>query len=145
MIGLVFSASLETVVGASGVGTPSFNRPSAGPGSLHAVWSLIFPSLRVFNAATVWNFRLGTDAGRSTVGFESNAAGKQVHGYRTMNLSGIFVRKREQFMFPQNTGRLYHDGRFKTRFDVTNSYNERFNLGLINQEKHDIDEYLKSL
>jgi hypothetical protein len=36
-IELVFSASLETVVGASGVGTPSLNRPSAGPGSLHAV------------------------------------------------------------------------------------------------------------
>ena len=36
-IELVFSASLETVVGASGVRTPSLNRPSAGPGSLHAV------------------------------------------------------------------------------------------------------------
>jgi len=36
-IELVFSASLETVVGASGVETPSLNRPSAGPGSLHAV------------------------------------------------------------------------------------------------------------
>jgi hypothetical protein len=36
-IELVFSASLETVVGASGVRTPSLNRPSAGPGRLHTV------------------------------------------------------------------------------------------------------------
>jgi hypothetical protein len=74
-----------------------------------------------------------------------NAQGKAVHGYRTMNLSGIFVRERGLFMFPQNKGRFYHDGRFRTLFDVTNSYNERFNLGLTNEEKHDIDEYLKSL
>jgi hypothetical protein len=36
-IELVFSATPETVVGASGVRTPSLNRPSAGLGSLHAV------------------------------------------------------------------------------------------------------------
>ena len=67
------------------------------------------------------------------------------HAYRTMNLAGIFVRERGLFMFPQNKGRFYHDGRFKTLLDVVNSYNERFSLGLSDQEKRDLVEYLKSL
>lgn len=74
-----------------------------------------------------------------------NAEGKAVHGYRTMNLAGTFVRERGLFMFPQDKGRFYHDGRFKTLLDVVNSYNERFNLGLSDPEKHDLVEYLKSL
>lgn len=67
------------------------------------------------------------------------------HAYRTMNLSGLFVRERGLFMFPQNRGRFYHDGRFRTLMDVVNSYDARFNLGLTDQEKHDLVEYLKSL
>lgn len=67
------------------------------------------------------------------------------HAYRTMNLSGIFVRERGLFMSPANKGRFYHDGRFQTLLDVVNSYNDRFNLGLTDQEKHDLVEYLKSL
>jgi mono/diheme cytochrome c family protein len=65
--------------------------------------------------------------------------------YKTMNLEGLFVRERGLFMRPENRGRFYHDGRFKTLLDVVNSYNERFDLGLNNQEKRDIVEYLKSL
>ena len=67
------------------------------------------------------------------------------HAYQTMNLAGLFVRERGLFMFPQNKGRFYHDGRFQTLTDVVNSYDERFNLGLSDQEKHDLVEYLKSL
>ena len=67
------------------------------------------------------------------------------HAYQTMNLAGLFVRERGLFMFPQNKGRFYHDGRFQTLMDVVNSYDERFNLGLTDQEKHDLVEYLKSL
>ncbi len=67
------------------------------------------------------------------------------HAYRTSNLAGIFVRERGLFMFPQNKGRFYHDGRFQSLLDVVNSYNERFGLGLTEQEKHDLVEYLKSL
>ncbi|PYV53933.1 MAG: hypothetical protein DMG91_15890 [Acidobacteria bacterium] len=74
-----------------------------------------------------------------------NASGKPVHGYRTMNLAGLFVRERGLFMFPQDKGRFYHDGRFKTLLDVVNSYDARFNLNLTDQEKHDLIEYLKSL
>ncbi|HET7346102.1 MAG TPA: hypothetical protein VFJ10_02160, partial [Acidobacteriaceae bacterium] len=67
------------------------------------------------------------------------------HAYQTVNLAGLFVRERGLFMFPQNKGRFYHDGRFKTLMDVVNSYNDRFSLGLSDQEKHDLIEYLKSL
>jgi len=74
-----------------------------------------------------------------------NAQGAAVHGYRTMNLAQVFVRERGLFMFPQDKGRFYHDGRFQTLLDVVNSYNDRFNLGLSDPEKHDLVEYLKSL
>jgi hypothetical protein len=37
------------------------------------------------------------------------------------------------------------DGRFKTLLDVVNSYDQRFNLELSEQEKSDVVEYLKSL
>jgi hypothetical protein len=62
-----------------------------------------------------------------------------------MNLAGLFVRERGLFMLPQDKGRFYHDGRFQTLLDVVNSYNTRFSLGLSEQEKHDLVEYLKSL
>ncbi len=67
------------------------------------------------------------------------------HAYQTMNLAGLFVRERGLFMFPQNKGRFYHDGRFPTLLDVVISYDSRFNLGLTDEEKHDLVEYLKSL
>ena len=60
------------------------------------------------------------------------------HAYRTMNLAGIFIRERGLFMFPQNKGRFYHDGRFKTLSDVVNSYNDRFSLGLTDAEKQNL-------
>lgn len=67
------------------------------------------------------------------------------HAYQTMNLAGIFIRERGLFMNPADKGRFYHDGRFQTLLDVVNSYDQRFNLGLSDQEKHDLVEYLKSL
>jgi hypothetical protein len=67
------------------------------------------------------------------------------HAYQTMNLAGLFVRERGLFMMPQNKGRFYHDGRFQSLSDVVNSYDSRFSLGLTDQEKHDLVEYLKSL
>jgi len=67
------------------------------------------------------------------------------NSYKTMNLAGIFTRERGYFMRPENKGRLYHDGRFKTLMDVVNSYDVRFGLGLTAGEKSDLVEYLKSL
>lgn len=68
-----------------------------------------------------------------------------VGNYKTMNLSGLFIRERGLHMRPENKGRFYHDGRFQTLLDVVDSYNTRFNLSLTEQEAHDRVEYLKSL
>ncbi|MCX9011877.1 MAG: hypothetical protein OIN66_12230 [Candidatus Methanoperedens sp.] len=76
-------------------------------------------------------------------GFEANRAPDGV--YKTMNLAGIFVRENGLFMKPENKGRFYHDGRFATLMDVVNHYNNFFKLGLTEQEKKDLVEYLKSL
>jgi hypothetical protein len=56
------------------------------------------------------------------------------HAYQTMNLVSLFVRERGLYMSPQNKGCFYHDGRFQSLMDVVNSYDERFNLGLTDQE-----------
>ncbi len=56
--------------------------------------------------------------------------------YRTSPLKGLFAHEK---------GGFYHDGRFKTLLDVVNHYNQHFNLGLSDQEKTDLEQYLKSL
>src|ERR1044071_8927602 len=80
------------------------------------------------------------------IGIDSFQADRAPDGvYKTMNLAGIFVRENGLFMNPANQGRYFHDGRFKTLLDVVNHYNTHFNLGLTDQEKRDVVEYLKSL
>lgn len=80
------------------------------------------------------------------IGIDSFQADRSPDGvYKTMNLAGIFVRENGVFMSPANKGRYYHDGRFATLLDVVNHYNTHFGLGLTNQEKADVVEYLKSL
>ena len=54
-------------------------------------------------------------------------------------------REEGLFMTPANKGRFYHDGRFRTLLDVVDHYNACKSLGLTDQEKHDLVEYLKSL
>jgi hypothetical protein len=56
--------------------------------------------------------------------------------YRTSPLQGLWTHQ---------TGGFFHDGRFATLFDVVDHYNTCFNLGLTQQEKSDLVEYLKSL
>ncbi|HEX6136846.1 MAG TPA: hypothetical protein VF059_04270 [Casimicrobiaceae bacterium] len=75
--------------------------------------------------------------------FEANRAPD--HSYKTMNLNGLFVREQGLFMRAANKGRYYHDGRFKTLLDVVDHYDTCKSLGLTDQEKHDLVEYLKSL
>lgn len=65
--------------------------------------------------------------------------------YKTQNLAALFVRELGLFMRPENKGRFYHDGRFKTLLDVVNHYDVQFNLDLTDGEKRDLVEYLKSL
>jgi len=56
--------------------------------------------------------------------------------YRTTPLGGLFTRTK---------GGFFHDGRFATLSDVINHYNNHFSLNLTISEKHDLEQYLKSL
>ena len=56
--------------------------------------------------------------------------------YRTTPLRGLFTREK---------GGFYHDGRFATVRDVVDHYDVFFVLGLSEQEKSDLVEYLRSL
>jgi len=56
--------------------------------------------------------------------------------YRTSPLNGIWTHTK---------GGFYHDGRFSTLLDVLNHYDSCLGLGLSDQEKVDLVEFLKSL
>jgi len=56
--------------------------------------------------------------------------------YRTSPLNGLWTRTK---------GGFYHDGRFRTLGDVMNHYDNCLHLGLSDQEKTDLAEFLKSL
>ena len=56
--------------------------------------------------------------------------------YRTSPLNGLWTHIK---------GGFYHDGRFSTLLDVVNHYDSCFSLGLSDQEKTDLVEFLKSL
>ena len=56
--------------------------------------------------------------------------------YRTTPLGGLFTRTK---------GGFFHDGRFATLSDVINHYNDHFSLNLTASEKHDLEQYLRSL
>jgi len=58
------------------------------------------------------------------------------HMYRTAPLAGLWSHQK---------GGFFHDGRFATLRDVIEHYNGCMNLGLTEQEKPDLIEYLKSL
>src|SRR5215467_2930577 len=88
-----------------------------------------------------WNLHTPAEIGIDD--FEADRAPD--HLYKTQNLAGLFVQERGLFMRPSNKGRFYHDGRFPTLLDVVKHYNIQFNLGLTDQEKLDLVEYLKSL
>lgn len=58
------------------------------------------------------------------------------HRYRTTPLNGLWTHTK---------GGFYHDGRFPTLLDVVNHYDGCFSLGLTEQDKGDLVEFLKSL
>src|SRR6266487_4159947 len=58
------------------------------------------------------------------------------HMYRTAPLAGLWTHQK---------GGFFHDGRFATLRDVVEHYDSFFRLGLMDQEKVDLIEYLKSL
>lgn len=57
-------------------------------------------------------------------------------GYRTTPLKGLWTHTK---------GGFYHDGRFATLQDVIDHYDDHFGLGLTDQEKTDLEEFLMSL
>jgi hypothetical protein len=56
--------------------------------------------------------------------------------YRTSPMKGLWTHQK---------GGFYHDGRFPTLLDVVNHYDGCLNLGLNDQEKSDLVEFLQSL
>jgi hypothetical protein len=73
----------------------------------------------------------------SEMGVDSFQADRSpTHMYRTAPLAGLWTHQK---------GGFYHDGRFASLGDVLEHYNRNFKLGLNDQEKGDLIEYLKSL
>jgi mono/diheme cytochrome c family protein len=58
------------------------------------------------------------------------------HSYRTAPLAGLWTHQK---------GGFYHDGRFASLAAVIEHYDRNFRLGLSDQEKRDLIEYVKSL
>lgn len=73
----------------------------------------------------------------SEMGVDSFQADRSpTHMYRTAPLAGLWAHQK---------GGFYHDGRFATLKDVLEHYNNLLKLGLTEQEKSELIEYLKSL
>jgi hypothetical protein len=73
----------------------------------------------------------------SEVGVDAFQADRSpTHMYRTAPLAGLWAHQK---------GGFYHDGRFATLRDVVEHYNDFLKLGLTDQQKADLVEYLKSL
>ncbi len=66
--------------------------------------------------------------------FQANRAPD--HRYRTAPLAGLWTHAKDGF---------YHDGRFATIRDVVNHYDSCLSLGLADDEKADLVQYLKSI
>jgi hypothetical protein len=79
-----------------------------------------------------WNLHKGERIGIDN--FQANRSPDK--RYRTTPLKGVWTHQK---------GGFYHDGRFKTLLEVIDHYNQHFGLGLTDQEKNDLTEYLKSL
>lgn len=79
-----------------------------------------------------WNLHKASDVCIDS--FEADRAPD--HGYRTTPLNGLWTHEK---------GGFYHDGRFATLMDVVNHYDTCMDLGLTQQEKGDLVQYLKSL
>jgi hypothetical protein len=79
-----------------------------------------------------WNTHPAADIGIDD--FQANRSPE--HTYRTAPLRGLWAHSK---------GGFYHDGRFATLLEVVNHYDTFKNLGLSDDEKSALIEYLKSL
>ncbi len=67
---------------------------------------------------------------------DEQAQRSPAQGYRTTPLKGLWSHTK---------GGFYHDGRFAMLADVVDHYDNHFALGLTDQEKSDLEQYLLSL
>ena len=79
-----------------------------------------------------WNLHTAAEIGIDD--FQANRAPDR--RYRTSPLKGLWTHQKDGF---------YHDGRFATLRDVVDHYDGFFRLGLTDQEKRDLVQYLLSL
>jgi hypothetical protein len=79
-----------------------------------------------------WNMHTATEIGIDA--FQANRSPDK--RYRTTPLKGLFTREK---------GGFYHDGRFKNYQAVINHYNEFMRLSLNQNEKNDLEQFLRSL
>jgi hypothetical protein len=79
-----------------------------------------------------WNMHTAEEIGIDD--FQANRSPDK--RYRTAPLKGLWTHTK---------GGFYHDGRFETLLEVVNHYNEHLSLGLSEQEKVELVEFLKSL
>lgn len=79
-----------------------------------------------------WSMHTGEEIGIDD--FQANRSPNK--RYRTAPLKGLWTHTK---------GGFYHDGRFATLLDVVNHYNGHLGLGLSEQEKTELVEYLKSI
>lgn len=79
-----------------------------------------------------WNMHTADEIGIDD--FQANRSPDK--RYRTTPLKGLWAHQK---------GGFYHDGRFATLLDVVEHYDKHFMLGLTDQQKNDLVEYLKSL
>jgi hypothetical protein len=82
-----------------------------------------------------WNLHTAEEIGIDD--FQSTRAPD--NRYRTEPLRALFDTQKI------HKGGFYHDGRFATLLDVVNHYDSFFGLGLTDEEKEDLIEYLKSI
>lgn len=79
-----------------------------------------------------WNMHTADEIGIDD--FQANRSPDK--HYRTTPLKGLWTHQK---------GGFYHDGRFATLLDVVQHYDKHFTLGLTDQQKNDLVEYLKSI
>lgn len=79
-----------------------------------------------------WNMHTADEIGIDD--FQANRSPD--NHYRTTPLKGLWTHQK---------GGFYHDGRFATLLEVVQHYDKHLKLGLTDQEKNELVEYLKSL
>jgi len=112
----------------------SFNRDAATRGKTVFTEKAMCSNCHVPPLYTEPGWNLHTPSEVCVDSFQADRAPEK--RYRTSPLNGLWTHTQ---------GGFYHDGRFATLGDVVNHYDSCFNLGLADQQKADLVEFLKSL